>query len=86
MGPGLSAITGGEDVTKVAGWKIIREMLKHVWPRDQPVLKARVVVALGLLVGAKVCSCVSIIFHDPVNPRDIELVLTFDLYIKEWCE
>ena len=58
MGPGLNAITGGEDVTKVAGWRIIREMLKHVWPRDQPRLKARVVVALTLLVGAKVCVCV----------------------------
>lgn len=52
-GPGLSAITGGE-VTQVAGWKIVREMLKHVWPRDQPALKARVVLALCLLVGAKV--------------------------------
>ena len=49
--------TGGEEVTKIAGWRIIREMLKHVWPRDQPTLKARVVIALGLLVGAKACVC-----------------------------
>jgi len=32
---------------------IINTMLKYIWPRDQPALKARVVTALGLLVGAK---------------------------------
>lgn len=39
---------------KLSGWKILRVMFKHIWPRDQPKLKARVVVALGFLVGAKV--------------------------------
>ena len=29
-------------------------MLKHIWPRDRPSLKVRVVVAIGLLFGAKV--------------------------------
>lgn len=38
---------------KLNGWKIIREMVRHVWPRDKPWLKIRVVTALGLLVGAK---------------------------------
>lgn len=52
MGPGLMAT--GEEVTELAGWKIMREMVKHIWPKNQPALKARVVVALGLLVGAKV--------------------------------
>ncbi len=45
-------MTGGE--AQLSGWKIIKEMLKHIWPRDHPKLKARVVIALGLLVGAKV--------------------------------
>ena len=45
----------GEEVDKIAGWRIIKEMLRHVWPRDHPKLKIRVVVALGFLVGAKVC-------------------------------
>lgn len=40
--------------TKLDGWRIIKEMLKHIWPRERPSLKARVVIALGLLVGAKV--------------------------------
>lgn len=33
---------------------IIKTMVKYIWPRDQPDLKARVVAALGLLIGAKV--------------------------------
>ena len=41
---------------KLNGLKIIREMVRHVWPRDRPWLKVRVVTALGLLVGAKVGS------------------------------
>ena len=51
-------VTG--DTAELAGWKIIREMLRHIWPRDQPSLKARVVVALGLLVGAKVHNIISL--------------------------
>ena len=50
-GPG-SVVSNSK--TELAGWKIIREMVKHIWPRDQPKLKARVVIAVGLLVGAKV--------------------------------
>ena len=46
-------VSGG-DASELAGWKILREMVRHIWPRDQPSLKARVVFALGLLVGAKV--------------------------------
>ncbi len=57
-GPGFPLVGTGEEVDKIAGWQIIREMLRHVWPRDQPKLKIRVVLALGLLVGAKVCVCV----------------------------
>ena len=35
---------------------IIKTMVGYIWPRDQPALKARVVAALGLLIGAKVIS------------------------------
>ena len=44
----------GGDATDLAKGKILREMVKHVWPHDQPGIKARVVVALGFLAGAKV--------------------------------
>lgn len=39
---------------KLNGWKIVREMVRHIWPREHPTLKVRVVTALSLLVGAKV--------------------------------
>lgn len=52
--PGSSVIH--EKAPKLNGWKIIREMLRHVWPRDRPWHKVRVVTALGLLVGAKLCN------------------------------
>ena len=56
------SVNGQLPVTEVAGWKIIREMLKHVWPKDKPGLKMRVVLAMGLLVGAKVSfSCVCVV-------------------------
>ena len=41
-------------VSSVSGWVILRRMLKHVWPKDRPDLKKRVVAAVVLLVGAKV--------------------------------
>ncbi len=43
-----------ESAGELSGWKILREMMRHIWPSDQPSLKARVVIAVGLLVGAKV--------------------------------
>ena len=33
---------------------ILKRMLKHVWPKDRPDLKRRVVAAVTLLIGAKV--------------------------------
>ena len=48
------------DTAKLEGWRIIREMLRHVWPKEQPSLKARVVIALGLLAGAKVRSTTTV--------------------------
>ena len=47
-----NAVKGVEK--KVTGWKIIRVMLRQVWPKDKPSLRIRVVVALSLLIGAKV--------------------------------
>ena len=38
----------------VSGLAILKRMLKHVWPKDRPDLKRRVVAAVALLIGAKV--------------------------------
>lgn len=34
--------------------QIIKSMFTYVWPKDRPEIKARVVMAVSLLVGAKV--------------------------------
>lgn len=39
---------------EVGGWQMIRAMLSYVWPKDKPGVKARVIIAAGLLIGAKV--------------------------------
>ncbi|XP_066266355.1 iron-sulfur clusters transporter ABCB7, mitochondrial-like isoform X1 [Branchiostoma lanceolatum] len=38
---------------RVAGMQIVRNMMRYVWPKGKTDIKTRVVVALGLLVGAK---------------------------------
>lgn len=52
---------GGANITEKSlkglsssnGLTILKRMLKHVWPKDRPDLKRRVVAAVVLLVGAK---------------------------------
>ena len=48
-----NVIPGSEP--KITGWEIVKKMLGYVWPKDKPSIKARVMVAVSLLVGAKVC-------------------------------
>ena len=55
--PGASSqepnvVKGVQD--EVKGRHIIGKMFTYVWPADKPGLRARVLVALGLLVGSKV--------------------------------
>ncbi|XP_020601314.1 ATP-binding cassette sub-family B member 7, mitochondrial-like [Orbicella faveolata] len=64
--PGLLFVScrqqhGGANITEKSlkglsssnGLTILKRMLKHVWPKDRPDLKRRVVAAVVLLVGAK---------------------------------
>jgi hypothetical protein len=41
---------------------IIKQLMRYVWPKDDNGVKARVVIALGLLVGGKVCYFLSCIW------------------------
>lgn len=51
---------GGETVHKTqaeqrkADWRIVKNLARHLWPRDEWSVKARLIVALSLLVGGKV--------------------------------
>ena len=51
---GPNQLANGKSKPDVGGWKIIRAMIGYVWPKDKLGLRIRVVVALSLLVGAKV--------------------------------
>lgn len=61
---------GGTDInskslaglSSVSGWTILRRMLRHVWPKDRPDLKRRVVAAVVLLVAAKVI-CINFVSY-----------------------
>ncbi|KAL5457594.1 hypothetical protein EMCRGX_G034868 [Ephydatia muelleri] len=56
------------DEKGTVSWKVMKEMMKYVWPKDEASLKARVVFAIGLLVGAKVLNvAVPIIFKYVVD-------------------
>lgn len=51
---------GGDLVQKTqaeqrkADWRIVKNLVRHLWPRDERSVKARLIVALSLLVGGKV--------------------------------
>ena len=51
----MTDLSMSKDAASVGGIYIIKRMLQHVWPNDRPDLKLRVVAALSLLIGAKVC-------------------------------
>ncbi|MBM1222392.1 ABC transporter ATP-binding protein/permease [Ponticoccus sp. SC2-23] len=41
------------DGAKVSGWRTIRKVVPYLWPEDEPVMKARVILAVAMLVLAK---------------------------------
>ena len=52
--PGVMACHQVDVEDSVGGWDIIKAMLGYVWPKGDLRIKSRVVVALSLLVVAKV--------------------------------
>ncbi|XP_054716031.1 iron-sulfur clusters transporter ABCB7, mitochondrial-like [Uloborus diversus] len=54
--PGASSLLlsqTGIPTKNVRGWTIVKKMLSYIWPKDKPEIRRRVVIALGLLIGAK---------------------------------
>ena len=51
---GTTALANNGVEKEVSGFQIIKTMLSYVWPKDNVGVKARVIVALSLLLGAKV--------------------------------
>lgn len=68
-----------ETPTEVKESLIVRQLMRDVWPVDQPKLRARVVAAMGLLVASKVLNVqVPFFFKDAIdtlnNPLTPELL------------
>lgn len=56
------------DQEQVSGKDMINAMLKYIWPSDDPLVRNRVKVAMGLLVGAKTLNvCVPFIFKYAID-------------------
>src|SRR4051794_22723438 len=58
-----------------ADWAILREMAQYLWPKDKLGTKARVLVAVALLIGAKVLNVqVPFYFKNIVDSMNIDFV------------
>jgi len=60
-------------------FQTVLTLLPYLWPRDEPALRARVVMAVGLLVAAKATNVVVPFFYkyavDTLNDRDAAVVV-----------
>nr|XP_053647021.1 iron-sulfur clusters transporter ABCB7, mitochondrial-like isoform X2 [Cherax quadricarinatus] len=69
--PGASAISRdyvGIVAKEVTGREMLAALSAYVWPKENPAVKARVMIAVGLLVAAKVVNVqVPFIFKDAIN-------------------
>ncbi|EFO92111.1 CRE-ABTM-1 protein, partial [Caenorhabditis remanei] len=68
---------------QLTGYQLVQRLLKYVWPKDKPEIKRRVLVALSLLIAAKLANVsVPFLLRDVVNyynGKSPELLkLTFD--------
>jgi ATP-binding cassette, subfamily B (MDR/TAP), member 7 len=69
----------GEDSEKEKGWRIMRELHKHIWPDSSknPLatrIKLRVLASLSLLVGAKIVNVqIPFVFKSLVDTLDIHV-------------
>ncbi|CAH0556617.1 unnamed protein product [Brassicogethes aeneus] len=80
--PGASQIsrdTVSLDQDPVTGSQMIQAMLQYIWPKDNPAIRARVSLAVSLLVGAKVLNVsVPFIFKYAVDYLNMAGTLNMD--------
>ncbi|PIC50197.1 hypothetical protein B9Z55_001197 [Caenorhabditis nigoni] len=81
--PGASSQVPLQASGKLTGYQLVQRLLKYVWPKDKPEIKRRVLVALSLLVAAKLANVsVPFLLRDVVNYYNGKapefLKLTFD--------
>ncbi|CAO4360880.1 unnamed protein product [Caenorhabditis nigoni] len=81
--PGASSQVPLQASGQLTGYQLVQRLLKYVWPKDKPEIKRRVLVALSLLVAAKLANVsVPFLLRDVVNYYNGKapefLKLTFD--------
>ncbi|WP_184435493.1 ABCB family ABC transporter ATP-binding protein/permease [Roseospira goensis] len=58
-------------------WRVLRRLLPHLWPKDAPALRARMVLAMGLLLLAKVATVyVPIFYKEAVDALSVPATIT----------
>lgn len=77
--PGASDMSresiGFENRPPVTSQEMMKGMLSYIWPKDDPSIKRRVKVAMGLLVGAKVLNvCVPFVFKHAIDSLNSHMV------------
>ncbi|ULU10562.1 hypothetical protein L3Y34_014680 [Caenorhabditis briggsae] len=66
--PGASSQVPLQASGQLTGYQLVQRLLKYVWPKDKPEIKRRVLVALSLLVAAKLANVsVPFLLRDVVN-------------------
>ncbi|KAK4178055.1 putative iron-sulfur clusters transporter [Triangularia setosa] len=73
----LAAIDKSAQEQRKADWAIMKEMSRYIWPRDSLGDKMRVLLAVGLLIGAKVLNVqVPFFFREIVDSLNVDFGTT----------
>ena len=66
------------DAGATGGWRALRSLLPYLWPRRAPALRLRVVLAMAMLLAARVTAVYIPVFYaqavDALSPDDIGLI------------
>ncbi|XP_044727315.1 iron-sulfur clusters transporter ABCB7, mitochondrial [Chrysoperla carnea] len=83
--PGAAALPiekvqfGANTPKPVTGVEMMQAMMSYIWPKDDPSIRQRVKIALGLLLGAKVCNIgVPFMFKYAVDYLNMNNTLNLD--------
>lgn len=61
----LGSVSGGTEITSN---DMLKAMMSYIWPKDDEMIRKRVMISLGLLVGSKVLNvCVPFIFKAAID-------------------
>ena len=67
------------DAGATGGWRALRSLLPYLWPRRAPALRLRVVLAMAMLLAARVTAVYIPVFYaqavDALSPDDIGLIV-----------